>query len=416
MKYHIAISQPRSCRIELPASKSITNRALLISALAGCIEDVHHVAQCDDSAVMLSALRDNPHTIDTHNAGTAMRFLTAYCAITRGSHTLTGNDRMQQRPIAPLVEALRALGANIQYLHCEGYPPLHIEGSPLKGGSIAIDGSISSQYISALLLIAPYMEQGLQLSLTGEVVSRPYIDMTIATMQHYGAVVTHKHNLISVAPVPYKAATFTVESDWSAASYWYEIATVSRTSFTLAGLSLDSTQGDSRMAHYMSMLGIDTKEDKASRTVTLQPTSAPPSETPIHLNLRHEPDLAPALIMTCALQGRHFAISGLGNLRIKECDRIEAIVSEAAKLGYAFAQPCEGCIEWHGERCECDNNIVIDTHGDHRIAMAFAPAALLHAIAIDNPSVVDKSYPHFWHDLSHAGFTITTQEGKEIEI
>ncbi len=415
MKHHITASHIHDCPIHLPASKSISNRALLISAMAGCIDKIENCALCDDTIVMREALRADSTNIDIHNAGTAMRFLTAYYAITPGEHILTGNTRMIQRPIGPLVDALRTLGANIQYTQQEGYPPLHIKGNNIVGGAVSIDSSISSQYISALLLIAPYMQQGLRLTLTGDIVSLPYIDMTIAIMQHYGARVKRNSNLIEVEATPYHAAPLTIESDWSAAAYWYEIAALSNTPFTISNISTKSTQGDSRIAYYMSLIGIETVENE--NTITITPTTQHKQGEMIRLNLCNEPDLAPTVIMTYAMMGQHFSIDGLHNLRIKECDRIAAIITEAARLGYRFTQPYEGCIEWLGEYNHPKQPITINTYDDHRIAMTFAPAALRYNdIWIDNPTVVEKSYPHFWHDMICAGFNITTQDGKEIQL
>ena len=404
MKISISARNIAPCRINLPASKSLYNRAIVIGALSGCIDRIAHGASCDDSAVMLRAIDSTSHTIDINASGTAMRFLTALFSISPGTRTLTGCQRMMQRPIGALVDALREAGASISYLGQEGFPPIRIAGGKISGGRISIRGDISSQFISAMLLIAPYMSNGLQLDIEGEITSRPYIDMTIGVMQHYGAKVQWCDNTICVEPIPYTPREMSIENDWSAASYWYEIAATARTEFTLAHLSQHSLQGDRRMSEYFRLLGITTQHDKEDTMITH--TAAEPDF--IKLNLRNEPDLAPAFIMTCALNDRHFCIEGLDNLSIKECDRTAVIIGEAAKLGYRFTQPQQGTIAWHGERCDTVQPIVIDPHNDHRIAMAFAPAALRHdKIWIDNPQVVSKSYPSFWEELEKAGFDIT---------
>lgn len=409
VKYRITAPHTLSCKIALPPSKSISNRALIIGALARCISSIENLAICNDTAVLAKALQAPSPTIDINNAGTAMRFLTAYLAATPSQATLTGSARMMQRPIAPLVEALQQLGATISYVGEQGYPPLHIEGSQLKGGAIAIRGDISSQFISALLLVAPYMQQGLHLTLKGNILSRPYIDMTIALMRHYGAIVTTTERTIEVAPVHYTRRPLTIEGDYSAASYWYAIAALNGKSYQLDNLSRNSVQGDSRVAQYFALLGVDTIYH--SNGIEIIPRAAYTPPEVISLDLCNEPDLAQTLIMCCALKQQHFHISGLHNLRIKETDRIAALISQAHKLGYLFTQPHEGCIAWHGEHCQIQHPIIIDTCNDHRMAMAFAPAALRwDEIWIDNPGVVEKSYPQFWNDLQQAGFTITPQE------
>lgn len=362
---------------------------------------------------MKKALSTDDIQIDVHNAGTAMRFLTAYFASIPGERFITGSTRMQQRPIGILVDALRELGAKITYVENEGFPPLRIEGGKLRGGSITIQGDESSQYISAILMIAPYMTEGLQLTITGEVLSRPYIDMTIAMMQHYGAKVKSKGNTIEVAPVPYKKARSKVESDWTAASYWYEVTYLNGLPYKLKGLKNHfnspaqyNRQGDIKVAEYYEKLGIKTAYDDTGAIISRIAQYKP--EECIELNLRNNPDLAQTIIIGCLLKGQYFRIKGLDNLHLKECDRIEALQCEARKLGYILSQPHKGCLAWNGKRCEVKYPIEIETHNDHRMAMAFAPAALVFdEIYINNPQVVEKSYPTYWQDLEHAGFTIT---------
>ena len=380
--------------------------------MARSTHPIHHLAVCDDTEVLSKALNGNDTTIDIGAAGTAMRFLTAYFASQEGSDvTITGSDRMLQRPIAPLVEALRQLGASIEYVGNEGFPPLRIRGSKLQGGHITMPGNISSQFISAILLIAPYMQQALHITLQGEILSLPYIDMTIGMMRHFGASVSRSDNRIEVHPSPYEPMPYDIEPDYSAASYWYQIAALNGHSYHLAHLPATSMQGDAMIAIYATLWGVKTAFDNNGATLSASHSG---SDKPLQLNLMGEPDLAQTIAITCALRGQHFSIEGISNLRIKESNRIEALISEAAKLGYIFTSPRPDCLVWNGERCEVQHPIVIDTHNDHRMAMAFAPAALCHEeIWIDNPQVVSKSYPHYWSDLQEAGFIITHNETKE---
>lgn len=392
----------------------MSNRALIIGALAHNISCVANVAHCNDTAVLSSALTSRHELVDVAHAGTAMRFLTAYYALMPAQeHILTGSPRMQQRPIAPLVDALRQLGASINYCNNEGYPPLRIKGTKLSGGAVSIRGDVSSQFISALLLVAPYMQEGLQLTLTGHILSQPYIDMTVKMMQQAGAHVSCLGNTITVAPQHYTPSRIDVENDYSAASYWYEIAALNAQPYRLENMPQESLQGDARVAHYFEQLGVESIY--GNKGIDIIPRSTRQASPTVALDLANEPDLAQTIVMSCALQEKHFCITGLHNLRIKETDRIAALVSEAAKLGYIFSQPDEGTLAWSGERCEIKHPIVIDTHDDHRMAMAFAPATLRYdAITIDNPQVVNKSYPNFWKDLQQAGFNIYDMDRKEI--
>lgn len=412
LKYRITAQHTHACDIHLPASKSLSNRALIIAALAQSTHPIHNRAVCDDSDVLIGALNSNNSTIDIGAAGTAMRFLTAYYAIQEGrSVTITGSRRMQQRPIAPLVEALKQLGARIQYQQEVGFPPLHIEGCKLQGSSITMPGNISSQFISAILLIAPCLQQKLHITLQGEILSLPYIDMTIDIMRHFGASVTRNNNCIEILPKPYEPQPYHIEPDYSAASYWYEIAALNGCNYRLAHLPAMSSQGDAMIATYATLWGITTSFNNDWATITAGHTRA---KEPLHFNLMGEPDLAQTIAVTCALRNQHFTIEGIGNLHIKESNRIEALISEAAKLGYIFTTPRPNCLAWNGERCDVHYPIVIDTHNDHRMAMAFAPAAIcFDEIWIDNPQVVTKSYPHFWSDLQRAGFNITHNQNKE---
>lgn len=392
--------------ITLPLSKSISNRALILDALTPGSPAHPAVAKCDDTDVMIGALADpTADRIDIGAAGTAMRFLTALMAATpKRTVTIDGTERMRQRPIGPLVDALRSLGADIDYAGEEGFPPLAIRGRRLHGGAIAIDGSVSSQYISALLMIAPVMEQGLTLTLEGDVTSRPYIDMTVGMMRERGAEVDTTPTSVRVAPGTYTPASESVEADWSAASYWFEIAALSSGFITLRGLRPDSRQGDAGIARLMEVTGL-THEWQEDGTLELLPTPDPGAR--LIADLSGTPDIAQTLAVTCCLLSIPFRFGGLGNLRIKETDRLQALADELLKMGYPIVIEDDSVIFWDGRRYPVYEAPAVDTYCDHRMAMAFAPAALyMPGLQINNIEVVTKSYPGFWDDLRHAGFTI----------
>ena len=414
MRYILNAPDKIDAEVKLPASKSISNRALVMNALAGNKVMPDNLSDCDDTRVILDALRRMPETIDIGAAGTAMRFMTAYLAAVPGSHVLTGTERMKHRPIRALVDALRYIGADIEYEGEEGYPPLRINGRRLEGGVIEMPGDISSQYISALLMIGPVLERGLELRLTGEVVSRPYIDLTMCMMRDFGADAEWTDvDTITVRPKPYEPRPFFIESDWSAASYWYEtlvLAEDGESEIRLDGLTDGSRQGDSAVKYLFSMLGVrtmfKTRERGVPTTVTLKRVEARPPR--LDYDFVNQPDMVQTFVVCCALAGVPFRFTGLASLKIKETDRVEALKTEMKKLGYVVRETAAGELSWDGERCLRAENIVIDTYEDHRMAMAFAPAATVSpGLAINNPHVVSKSYPHFWDELRRAGFTIT---------
>lgn len=394
--------------IQLPSSKSICNRALIINALAGSTCRPENLSDCDDTRVMIEALTHMPETIDIMAAGTAMRFLTAYLSVTPGTtHVLTGTERMRQRPIKILVDALRSLGAQIEYTENEGYPPLKITGKALEEHSLCLPGNVSSQYISALLMIGPMLAHGLNLELEGEIISRPYINLTLKVMKDFGAKAewTSDHTL-QVAPHPYHPISYYVESDWSAASYWYEIVALSKHEavVTLPGLFAQSPQGDAKVAELFEQLGVCTQRE--GNSVTLKKTH--PHTDRMEYNFVNQPDLAQTFVVTCAMLGIPFRFSGLQSLKIKETDRMAALIAEMRKLGYVLEESEGSVLSWNGTRCTPDESPAIDTYEDHRMAMAFAPAALCNGtLRIRNPHVVSKSYPRFWDDLLTAGFHIT---------
>ncbi len=417
MQYKISPPQYIHSTIQLPASKSICNRALIINALAQGKVMPENLSDCDDTQVILRALQDMPDTIDIKAAGTAMRFMAAFLAVTDGEHTITGTERMRHRPIQVLVDALRYLGAEISYEGEEGFPPLRIRGKELEGGKVEIPGSVSSQYISALLMIGPVMKKGIELTLTGTIISRPYIDLTIHLMHDFGARVTWTDmRTIKAEPGGYTLRPFQIENDWSAASYWYEIMTLCedlRAEIQLPGLCDSSRQGDSGVRYLFSMLGVKTIfEDKDSgnpTTVTLRKVH---SVLPrLDYNFINQPDMAQTFVVCCALRDVPFHFTGLESLKIKETDRMEALKTEMRKLGYVIRDVDGKELIWDGERCEASFD-PIDTYEDHRMAMAFAPVALkIPGLRINNPQVVSKSYPLFWKHLEQVGFNIQQTEG-----
>ena len=417
--------KPRNltAEVQLPASKSISNRALILNALSGGnVGLLSNVSDCDDTAVMLAALSDLPAVIDIKAAGTAMRFLTALMAVTPGQHTLTGSERMRHRPIGVLVEALRQLGAEIAYDGEEGFPPLTVTGARLRGGDLQLAGNVSSQYVSALLMIAPTLEEGLTLHLTGSVVSRPYINMTLAMMRDYVAQADWQdERTIRVMPGGYRPTPYLIESDWSAASYWYEMVLLSDNrdeTATLKGLFQNSLQGDSALQTMFQtltvqslFLSVGTVEPK---TLLMRRGDLPER---VEWDFTHTPDLAQTMVVTCAMKGIPFCFSGLESLRIKETDRIAALVTELAKLGVRLEVEGDSIIRWAGPTAQPAGEIpylqplpgtAIDTYEDHRMAMAFAPAVfVLGSLDINDPHVVSKSYPKFWEHLEAAGIEIT---------
>lgn len=382
--------------VVLPASKSISNRALILNALSYSDYPIENLSDCDDTNVTVRALESNTNSFDIGAAGTAMRFLTAFLAKTYGEWVITGSERMQQRPIKLLVDALNSLGARIEYINNEGFPPLRIFGCALTGGEINLNGSVSSQYISALMMIAPYMHKGLSIKLEGNVISVPYILMTKQMMEDFGAKVKFENNTIHVEAHPYTAVPYRVESDWSAASYWYELVSMAGVGeISLPYLNKQSMQGDSKVAELYTQLGVATLFDEHG--ITIKATGK--YTECFEYNFTEQPDLAQTFAVNCCLKNIPFSFSGLESLKIKETNRVLALMNELRKLGYVLHEPCEGALAWNGERTTAASPIEIATYEDHRMAMAFAPVALLQEITILEPQVVSKSYPGFWTDL-----------------
>lgn len=403
-------SELPEAEIALPLSKSVSNRALIINALGGFGSDCATLSACDDTDVMKRALAIADTTKDVDGAGTAMRFLTAYYALTATTPvTLTGNPRMLSRPIGPLVDALRSLGASITYVGEDGFPPLTVSPGNIAGGEIMIDASMSSQFVSALLLIAPYMERGLKLTLEHEIGSMPYVDLTLAMMRRCGATAERERLEIVVAPGGYTRPFTEIEADWSAAAFWYEIEAVSSGFITLLGLDKDSAQGDAAVARIFSDLSVNTEytDDYDGRGPAAELVASPDLSPRLILDLADCPDLTPAVAVTCALVGVPFRLTGLGTLALKECDRLEALRLELEKIGVECQVTASDSLEWSGRRVPLRGLPEFDTYGDHRMAMAFAPVALyIPGIKIRDVDVVTKSYPDYWTHLQQAGFTL----------
>lgn len=413
IQYRLTAPRRLDMTVDLPASKSISNRALIIHALSGGSTLPENLSDCDDTSVIIDALRTMPEEINIKAAGTAMRFMTAYLSVTPGTHILTGTERMKHRPIGILVDALRTLGANIEYIGEEGYPPIRITGSTLKGGLLEIHGNVSSQYISALLMIGPMLKDGLTLRLLDHIISRPYIDLTLWMMGEFGAEAEWTSaDTITVNPKPYKSRDYFIENDWSGASYWYEILALNddpESEIRLTGLMDGSKQGDSITRYIFSLLGVKTKlqSKKAGipQTITLKKNGH--CVPKLEYDFVNCPDLAQTFVVACAAMNIPFHFTGLSTLKIKETDRIEALKTEMRKLGYVVKDIDGSELLWDGERCEPSLEQGIDTYEDHRMALAFAPYAMKHnGLVINNPQVVTKSYPHYWDHLRQAGFKV----------
>lgn len=398
--------------VKLPLSKSMSNRALIINALTAGALPLKHVAECDDTQAIITALRDpDSETVNIGAAGTAMRFLTAYYSAIDDGHTrlLDGSERMRQRPIGKLVDALRQCGADIEYAGEEGFPPLRIRSRRLSGGTVTLSADTSSQFVSALLMVAPVMAGGLELVLQGEVVSRPYIDMTLAMMSKWGVEceVSERGRHISVPEGGYVPVEFSVEADWSAASYWFEIEAMSYGDIQLEGLWQKSFQGDSRVAEIFRRFGIEPDWEENQGQLTLSPT--PDVVARLEMDMDDVPDLAQTVAVTCCMTGIPFRLTGLQTLKIKETDRLEALCRELRKISFMVEAVDDSELVWQGMRIPQPVNgpLSFDTYSDHRMAMAFAPVAMfVPGIVIRDAGVVSKSYPEFWNHLSAAGFRV----------
>jgi 3-phosphoshikimate 1-carboxyvinyltransferase len=392
--------------IKITGSKSETNRLLLLQALFPN-SALENTSNSDDSEVMSSALISTNQIIDIHHAGTAMRFLTAYFASQENRIvTLTGSSRMKERPIKILVEALQQLGATIDYLENDGFPPIKITGQKITNNQVSLPANVSSQYISALLLIAPKLQNGLELTLIGEITSVPYIKMTLNLLQEIGVETSFIGNIIDVKPKTQdlKPQTLTVESDWSSASYFYSILALSEvgSQIKLSSYKQNSLQGDSALIEIYRKLGVETHFEENEMTLIKQPNFILQN---LNLDLNNTPDIAQTIVVTCFGLGIGCHLTGLHTLKIKETDRLEALKTELSKLGASIS------VTYESLTLLASSNIIsnqtIATYNDHRMAMAFAPLALKTNIIIENAEVVSKSYPDFWNDLKKLGFEIS---------
>ena len=409
MDLQLTAPQQASGTITLPTSKSISNRALLIAALCGNEPQVLYPALCEDTAVMIDALaRHDGGNINVGAAGTAMRFLTAYFATREGvTVTLDGVERMHQRPIAPLVDALRSLGAHIEYLGQEGFPPLRVKGTAMHGGDVVMPSDVSSQFVSAVMMVMPVIGGG-SIMLTGDIVSLPYIHMTAAVMHEMGATVNINGALITIG-TGYKGSDYTVEADWSAAAPWYALAAlIPHSRLTLAGLTPDSIQGDARLVDLGRQLGIDTRFDHLG--ATLDTSRFIDCCCSAFADMASTPDLVPSWTVLMCLLERSFRMTGVRTLRLKESDRIQALHDELLKLSYVLKIEGNDAISWYGERVTIPQAPpIIDAHGDHRLVMAFAPAAVrFPGLIIRDADVVSKSYPAYTRHLAQCGFSVTS--------
>ena len=405
---------PLQGQLRLDGSKSLSNRALIIQAISR--EPIHLTAlsTSKDTVTLGRLLQEleasSTEPFDAGAAGTTFRFMTALLATQPGEQILTGTERMKQRPIKILVDALRHLGAQIEYLEEEGYPPLRIGAASNLADTptLTIQGDTSSQYISALLLIAPSLPKGLTMTLSGKVVSRPYIEMTIRLMEHFGAQVTWEGDTITVAAAPYTGGSLRIEADWSAASYYYSmVAGTPGSSLTLDGLNAESLQGDSVLVDMMRSFGVEsTFTEDGVRIENLRPAD----EIDFIWDFIRCPDLAQTLAVTCAMTGRRGLFTGLETLRIKETDRISALHNELAKVQVRMEEASAPIDErnWFSVdgAANLDTQPTFETYEDHRMAMAFAPLAIMGSIKIEEPMVVRKSYPHFYEDLEKLGFQV----------
>lgn len=406
----------RDCtgEIRLPTSKSISNRLLILQFSYGPELKIKNLSRSDDT-VLLSSLLDLLRQyqlrgetgllrVDTRNAGAVMRFLLALLTVTRGHYLLIGNDRMHQRPVGALVEALRANGADIEYLDKPGFPPLLVRGRAISGGRITLDASVSSQFLTALLLLAPKLEEGLTLELTGIPVSWPYVKMTTRILSELGIQVIVQENSIRVYHKPVIRGEIEVEPDWSAASFWYcMLSMADKGSIYFPGLRKSGSQGDQQVATIFRQLGVDTFEEKNGIRIR----KAKQQYTNFQADFTGYPDLALPVILACSAAGMSGSFTGLEQLRIKESDRIEAITSGLLKTGIYLREEPQGTWGLSG-MMKAPLEVNIPDYEDHRIAMTFACLAMKgFTVNFEHPEVVNKSYPGFWKDLESVGFTVT---------
>lgn len=403
--------KPIRAEIKLAASKSECNRALIINALTDFQSELSNISEARDSQTMLRLLKSSDPVADVIDAGTTMRFLTAYFTVTNQKKRMTGTPRMCERPIGILVDALRTLGADIQYENVEGYPPMQLNGFTYSGqNELKIRGDVSSQYISALLLIAPSLPDGITINLEGEVGSRPYIEMTLKQMEYFGIIyeADWEANIIKIKPSKYQPKEYAIESDWSGASYWYSIVALAEDAeVELLGLKENSLQGDSDIVNIMAELGV--KSTFTERGVLL--TKIPASDS-LAWDFTNCPDLAQTVAVCCAMKNIHLTLTGIESLKIKETDRVFALQEELKKLGAELNEVETNTKYEVVKKADWTATATpsIFTYDDHRMALAFAPIGMIHDVIIEEPGVVVKSYPGYWNDLAK----VTTWEELQL--
>lgn len=386
--------------LELPGSKSISNRVLLIKELSGRYFHIENLSTAGDTLLMQQLLEFPEKILNSGNTGTVMRFLTAYFAIKEGEWDLIGSERMKSRPIKNLVDVLRSIGADINYMGAEGFPPLKIIGKDLDGGKCSINATVSSQFISALLMIAPYLKNGLSLTLQGHAVSFPYVSMTLRLMKYFGVKASVKRNMIRVDNQNYKPKRFQIESDWSSASYIYAMVSLAKSAnVEILGLKKKSLQGDSVISDIMQKFGVKTRFKKDRVILNKKAFKLKAFE----YNFVQNPDLIPTFAVLCTVHKIPFHFRGINALRLKESDRVETLALELAKLGLNLETTENEMIGKDFFETEYEHK-VFNTYGDHRVAMSFAIAASSNSnLVIEDPDVVEKSYPNFWSDLEKIG-------------
>jgi 3-phosphoshikimate 1-carboxyvinyltransferase len=400
--------------IALEGSKSLSNRVLFIRALCKKSFTISNLSISDDTRILSKLLENEFEVYDAHHAGTTFRFMTAYLALKQGTQVLTGSERMKQRPIEKLVKALNEIGTNIEYMDHEGYPPLKIHApNAILKDAVSIAGNVSSQYISTLLMIAPTLPNGLRLTIEGEIVSKPYIDMTLHLMAQFGVKHHFENQTIIIKPQPYIPNDFFIEADWSAASYYYSIAAIhDRAKIRLEGLHSHSLQGDSNIAKIAEEFGIHTHFIEKQNAIEISRTN-PIRPSFFEYNFINQPDLSQTVFVMCAATGCHGLFKGLQTLKIKETDRIKASAAELSKVNVflsevpkRFAKNETDTLYMLEGSADMSTIPSFDTYNDHRMAMAFAPLALKGEIEIKDHHVVSKSYPGFWKDIQKLGFDI----------
>lgn len=405
MKYKITKRDKKLVgTVTLEGSKSITNRVIIIKALCHDFFEINNFSISEDSETLVELLNSTERVLDARDGGTTFRFLTAFLAVHEGDVILTGSERLQKRPVGPLVDALRSLGAEIDYTGEEGYPPLRINGKRLQGNRIEIDAAVSSQFVSALLLIAPLLKDGLIIRMKGEIVSRPYIQMTLNVMKHFGIHHEWTQSVISIPHQEYVGRRYNVEGDWSAASYYYSMAAMAdEVDLKIMGLNRFSYQGDSAIAGLMSQFGVTTTHIEGGVHLTKNEQTI----KSVEIDFRDYPDLAQSLLVCAAGKGIAVKARGMETLEIKETNRIDALDKELQKIGLKLI-PLGAT--WNlGSRTNAQpvETLEIETYKDHRMAMAFTPLAIpFGEVIIDDPAVVTKSYAGFWEDVVSLGFEV----------